>query len=110
MSLIPKSHLFKVMRCFLLGHRSVPKANEGQLHRTWKTFPRQCWGAGVGVGVGGWRTAGHQRKGENGSILLISGEAGTLWVSLAARSLLVQAHGDGDSGHSCSHMGTTHCL
>lgn len=68
-------------------------------------------GRGWGVGVGGWRTAGHQKgKGENGSILLISGEAGTLWVSLAARSLLVQARGGPETVDTPAHTHGDHSL
>lgn len=47
MSLIPKSHLFKVMRCCLLVPGSLLEANEGQPHRTWKTLPGQGWGEGL---------------------------------------------------------------
>ena len=61
--------------------------------------------------MGGLRTAGHQKgKGENGSILLISDEAGTLWVSPAARSLLVQARGGPETVDTPAHTHGDHSL
>lgn len=64
-------------------------------------------GGGRGLGWVDGGPLGIRRERER---MLISGEAGTLWVSPAARSLLVQAHGGPETVDTPAHTHGDHSL